>query len=584
MSPTREHPRLPTLTALLLVLVALAGRALPDRAARGGAPFVPAALLADAATLASDRFEGRGAGTAGLDLAAEYVADRLRACGVAPAGDAGTYFQAFDVAGPPVVGDGTSLVFRNGAGATTIAARDWRPLPFSGGGSARGPVIDVGDALPATETVDLRSAVVLVRPRPRGPHEPAVDLRLLATAARERGAAALLVLTTTDPGDHGDSDEWNAGDAGLPVVRVRDAAIAHLLASAGLDPPTTESEAHAPPTRVAALEADVRLEPTRKRAALRNVLGEVPGTGRAGAVVLGAHYDHLGRGSGASLARDGERGAIHPGADDNASGVAVALAVACRVAAQPLDRALVVAAFSGEEIGLLGSAYYVEHPAVPLTDTLAMVNLDMVGRLRRDHAVVFGTGTASEFPALLARIASATGLHFGEQSDGIGPSDHTSFFLAGRPVLHFFTGVHEDYHRPTDRPERLNAPGMAKIASAVLGTIGVLAATDAPPSFISTTRAHREATGGYGAYLGTVPDFGRSSGGVQLAAVREGSPAEAAGLRRGDVIVGLGDVIVNDLYDLTYALRSHVAGDTVVVEYLRAGRRQRAEATLGVRP
>jgi C-terminal processing protease CtpA/Prc len=207
----------------------------------------------------------------------------------------------------------------------------------------------------------------------------------------------------------------------------------------------------------------------------------------------------------------------------------------------------------------------------------------MVGRLRNARAIVYGTGSARELPTVLHRVALATGLRFSTQSEGIGPSDHTSFFVAQRPVLHFFTGAHDDYHRPSDTADKLNAQGMARIAEAVLDTVQILAASAEPPTFVATTESPRMAGGGYGAYLGTVPDFARSSGGVRIAAVRDASPAAAAGLANGDVIVGIGGVAINDLYDLTYALRSHVAGDRVTIEYLRAGRRRSTDATLGTR-
>ena len=588
MSSIDRHTGPAASLAFALIAFALVGHAIPDRDAGSPVAFAPQSILADAATLASERFEGRGAGSAGLEAAGDYLAERLRQCGVAPAGDDHSYFQVFDVAAPRELTSGSMLTLRQGDVATSVAAgRDWRPASFSGSGAVRGRLVYTGGAIPAADAADLRSAVVLIRASRQGGHDAPTSLRLLATAARERGATAVVALVMpNDPGADvlPATNEWNAGNAVIPVVRLRYAAVADVLAAGGLPRATLDAaDAGAPAAAVTHVDAEISVDLAERTARLRNVIGLVPGTGHDGALVLGAHYDHLGYATSDSLARDGERGAMHPGADDNASGVAVALAVACQVAATPLERPLLVALFAGEEIGLLGSAHYVEHPVIALEDTVAMVNLDMVGRLRRDRAVVFGSGSAREFPALLHRIAGATGLRLGWESDGIGPSDQTSFFLAQRPVLHFFTGAHADYHRPTDRAELLNAPGMAKIAAAVLATLRVLAADERRPTFVGATRPQREATGGYGAYLGTVPDFGRASGGVRLAAVRDGSPAELAGLRADDVIVGLGGVAINDLYDLTYALRSHVAGDAVTVEWLHAGRRQRADATLGAR-
>ncbi len=318
----------------------------------------------------------------------------------------------------------------------------------------------------------------------------------------------------------------------------------------------------------------------------KNVIGILPGRGPlAGqAVVVGAHYDHLGRGEFGSLEPE-STGVVHNGADDNASGTAALLEVARKLATGPKGpgRTVVFVAFSGEELGLLGSAYYVQHPPVPIESTYAMINFDMVGRMSDGRVTVFGTETAREFPSLLDSLARVTGLEVAGSGDGFGRSDQSSFFAANLPVLHFFTGVHQDYHRTTDDVEKINLVGLARIAE--LGTLAVraLAAREAPLTFVPGERQPMISGSGYGAYLGTVPDMTESPGGVRLSGVRAGSPAERAGLRPGDILVRLGDYQVANLYDMTNALRAYQPGDTVYLKVLRDGQPIELKAVLGRR-
>jgi hypothetical protein len=320
-----------------------------------------------------------------------------------------------------------------------------------------------------------------------------------------------------------------------------------------------------------------------------NVIGLLPGRDpvlRNEAVILGAHYDHLGLGGFGSLDPD-STGKVHNGADDNASGAAMLIQIAARLAAAPPARTVVFIAFSGEELGLLGSAHYVKQPIYPLSTTLAMINLDMVGRLRQKRLIVYGAQTAKEFPALLDSLNWYAGLDLKAQGDGYGPSDQSSFYAAGRPVLHFFTDLHEDYHRTTDDWQKINVEGLDQVASFVTGVItalgnrpGPLTPVTAPPRMPSVGTS---TNAGYGAYLGTVPDMTDSPGGVRLLGVRAGSPAEQAGLRGDDIITRIGDMNVPDLQAMTDALRSHHPGDTVDIVVRRGDATTTLHATLGKR-
>jgi hypothetical protein len=304
---------------------------------------------------------------------------------------------------------------------------------------------------------------------------------------------------------------------------------------------------------------------------------------RGEAVVVGAHYDHLGRGGRFSMARGDT--SVHNGADDNASGVAALLEIARRLAAGPRPaRSVVFIAFSGEEMGLLGSAFYTEHPAVPLARTRAMLNLDMVGRLGAGPLIVYGTDTADEWKEAVERAAAAEGVAVRTGGDGFGASDQTSFYARDIPVLHFFTNVHADYHRPSDDWEKVDARGLVKVAGIVERVARDVAARPGALTLRrSTAPPPRASGGGYGTYLGSVPDFTPVENGVRLAGVRAGSPAEKAGIRAGDVIVRMGELEVRDLQGLTDALRAHRPGDTVPVTVLREGRRLTVSVTLASR-
>jgi hypothetical protein len=324
----------------------------------------------------------------------------------------------------------------------------------------------------------------------------------------------------------------------------------------------------------------------------KNVVGILPGRDpvlRNQTVILGAHYDHLGLGGFGSLDPD-STGLVHNGADDNASGAAALIQVAARLAASPPARTVVFIAFSGEELGLLGSAYYVKHPIYPLTSTLAMVNLDMVGRLRNGRLIVFGARSAKEFPALLDSLNWYAGLDMKAQGDGYGPSDHSSFYAAKRPVLHLFTDLHEDYHRTTDDWQKVNYDGLKRVADFSLGLVTALANRTKPLTFLdlpapptSQTEPPPLGTPGYGAYLGTVPDMTGTPGGVRLVGVRAGSPAEKAGLRGDDIITRIGSTETPDLQAMTDALRSHKPGEVVEILVRRGASVTTLQATLGIR-
>ncbi|HEX2166471.1 MAG TPA: M20/M25/M40 family metallo-hydrolase [Longimicrobiales bacterium] len=318
----------------------------------------------------------------------------------------------------------------------------------------------------------------------------------------------------------------------------------------------------------------------------RNIIALLEGSDprlRDQVVVIGAHYDHLGLGGSGSLA-PGES-AIHNGADDNASGVAAMLRAAEMLSEGPRPaRSILFIAFTGEEYGLLGSAFFARAPTVDLDRARAMLNLDMVGRLENDALIVYGVGTAAEWTDLVEHEAAGVGIEVALQPDGVGPSDHTSFYLRDIPVLHFFTNTHGDYHRPSDDWQTVDAAGMERVAVLVASLARQVATREAA---LTLQRGAGQPAGaprsGSGAWLGTVPDFSPVEHGVLLGGVTAGSPADRAGMRKGDILIGLGGHAVRDLQGFTDALAAHKPGDEVNVVVIREGREVRLQAVLGRR-
>jgi Zn-dependent M28 family amino/carboxypeptidase len=298
-------------------------------------------------------------------------------------------------------------------------------------------------------------------------------------------------------------------------------------------------------------------------------------------VLIGAHYDHLGHGESRSLERSGEEGQIHNGADDNASGVSVVLGMARWFAQErerrPQDskRGLLFAFWSGEELGLIGSSHFAEHPPVELSNVIAYVNFDMVGRLTENKLNLQGVGSSSVWRKLIEKRNVAAGFDIALQDDPYLPTDVTALYPKGIPVLHFFTGSHEDYHRPTDDAEKVNYEGMERIARFATAIVSDLRTDPTRPDYLKVAQSESRSGGReqLRAYLGTIPDYAQEVEGVKLSGVRGGGPGEKGGLKPGDVIVELGDQQIKNIYDYTYALDAVKIGKPVDIAVMREGKR-----------
>jgi len=578
--------------------------------AHAAAPATPSAewLVEQVKTLAAPELEGRASGTPGAERAARHIAAEMQRAGLTPGGDQATWEQAFTVPTGIKLGDGNALrILAPPARALTLA-REFVPLTMSADGAWEGDVVFAGFGITAPDVgwddyggLDVRGRLVLVLEgeprrgdaagpfrRPDAYHYAERSHKVIN--AREHGAAGVLLVAHPD----------RAGDALPPLtglgqpwsifaLAVSRAGADALLAPAGVTLAAAAAAIEAGPApksfAVAGARVALRVALVRERGRAANVIGVLPGRDarrRDETVVIGAHYDHLGRGGEGSLAPDA-LGAVHPGADDNASGVAAVLGLArAFAAAGGAARTLVFVAFAGEEMGLLGSTQYVRRPARPLDRTVLMVNLDMVGRLRERTLYVGGVDGGAGLRELVA--AQAGGLTLALRGDPFGPSDHTAFYAAGRPVLFLFTGAHADYHRPSDTWDRINGAGLAEVTAFAARVVDAAASTATPPVYVRIAAPPSSVRGGYGPFFGVVPEFGeREDGGVRVGDVRAGSPAESAGVRAGDVIVTFAGMTVGTLQDFSFALRSRRPGDRVDVTVRRDGAEHRFHAVLGER-
>jgi len=562
----------------------------------------PKRYLDDIKTLSAPVMEGRGAGTKGIALAANMIEQRYRALGIQSAGTKG-YFQPFTVITGARLKPGNRLEVVSGASKKELKLnQDFVPFSFSASGEISGPVVFAGYGATATEfgyddyaNLDVKDKIVVIlRYEPSGfaaksGHSGLTEHSQLikkAINARNHGAKAVIVIN----GKLGDGEEDvltrfgsvnGPENAGIAILQVKNAAADAWFGAAGKSVAEVQNRINSSsnpesfdfPATVR-LSLKVNVESTR--ATVNNVLAYLPGKTDE-YIVIGAHYDHLGYGNVDSLAPS-QIGQSHPGADDNASGTAGVLELARILAPMKgmLERGILFADFAGEELGLLGSAEWVKEPTLPIDKADAMINMDMIGRIKDEKVYIGGTGTGANFKSILDDEKGKFPFNFEYSASGYSASDHTSFVARKIPVLFFFSGLHADYHKPSDTWDKIDAPDAAKLLDFV---DDVALKLDSEPDRVAFVTVNEDRPsggggggGGYGPYFGSIPDFGEETKGVKFSDVRPGSPAAKAGFKAGDVLVQFGDKPINNLYDFTDALQRSKIGDVVDVKVLRDGK------------
>ncbi|MGE5321735.1 MAG: M28 family peptidase [Actinomycetota bacterium] len=567
--------------------------------------------LNDVKDLSAPRMEGRGNGTAGLTRAEKLIVHRYQQLGLKPAGVHG-YLQPFTVVTGARLKGPNQLKVETGAGKSELRLnQDFVPFSFSSSGEVTAPVVFAGYGASAPEFgyddyagTDVKGKIVVVlRYEPAGFAEKTGNSGLThhsqlitkAINARDHGAkAVVLVNGQLRPGEEDLLTRFGSVsgpmDSGILLVQVKNAEAEKWFRAAGKSLAEVQAQIdHGTQPHSFAFPGDVRISLKvgieHMHATVNNVLAYLPGQTDE-YVIVGAHYDHLGRGNFDSLAPS-QIGQIHPGADDNASGTAGVLEMARHFAAMKgkLRRGILFINFAGEELGLLGSAEWVKEPTRPLDHAVAMLNMDMIGRIKNDKLYIGGVGTGSTFAGLLKEPQAKERLKVEYSKSGYASSDHTSFAAKHIPVLFFFSGLHSDYHKPSDTWEKINAEGAVRVLDMVEDATQSLAEAQARPKFQTVVEEKPvggiSAGGGYGPYFGSIPDFGEvETGGVRFSDIKPGSPAAKAGFKAGDVLVQFGGREIKNLYDFTDALRRSKVGDVVEVKVLRDGKPVTAKVTL----
>ncbi|MFZ1686075.1 MAG: M28 family peptidase [Flavobacteriales bacterium] len=555
------------MTRSLLSIVLLSVLSVPVHAQWMSDEDARSQMQYDVQYLASDLLEGREAGTKGEKLAADYIMTKFQNAGLIPYGDSVTYLQKFAFAAHPVLGPKNSLQL----GRKKFKEGDeWFPMAYSDTGVVFGKLMKVGYGIEAPQLgrndydgVDVKgwvAAISISSPDGVHPHSKYIehnDLRKRAELAISKGAVA--VLFYNDDKD-AESPEFRLSEKVQPV----DAPVIFLQGNL--------HEGLIVDGNPIVISTDI----IREQRTAMNVVGYLD-NGKENVVVIGAHFDHLGYGDEGSLYR-GEP-AIHNGADDNASGVAVLIQLANDL--KEMDQArgndYVFIAFSGEEKGLYGSNWWTKHPTVPIDKLTYMINLDMVGRLDSSKTIaISGVGTSPSWAGI--EKMRINGLKAKTSVSGIGPSDHTSFYLKDVPAVHFFTGSHSDYHKPTDDVEKVNFPGMLDIARYIESLI-VSLNDDPKLTFTKTQDADSTETPRFTVTLGVVPDYMYDGKGMRIDGVTEGKPAAASGLKVGDVVVKLGPQDISDMMSYMKALGLFKKGESTQVTVLRDGKPMTTDIT-----
>ena len=567
--------------------------------------------------LASANMRGRATGSVELEKAAGYIAGQFRSMNLKPlAGD--SYYQDFEVTTSARLGAQNRVSYTNGRQKQSLKLQqDFVPLNLSSAGTVSGALVFAGYGITAPEYnyddyagLDAKDKIVLLlRHEPQEFDEKSVFDGKVYTAhaqifskaanAKMHGAKAVLLIndTAAHPNDKDELEKFGStagpANAGIEFAQVKADIAQKWLALAGKDLAAVQAaidkDLHPQSAALpATLNIDLNVDIQREMKTVHNVGAYLPGE-TAEYVIIGAHYDHLGLGEQFSMAPS-LVGTVHPGADDNASGTAGVLELARWFSREPKHaRGILFLTFAGEELGLLGSSYYVNHPVLPLANAVAMINMDMIGRVRDSKVYVGGVGTGTTFATVLKDATSRHDFQAdATERAGYGSSDHTSFTTKQVPVLFFFSGLHSDYHKPSDTWDKIDAPDAIRLLDLVADVADHLRDGPARPEFVRVAEtqppgevaSHSGKVSGYGPDFGSIPDFTELPNGVRFADIRPGSPAAKAGLQGGDVLIEFDGKKIQNLYDFTYALRAKKPGQQVLVKVLRGNQTIEAKVLL----
>ncbi len=577
-------------------------KAPPSVIERGLAEITAEGVMAHLSVLASDDFEGREAGTKAGRLAANYVATQFRKAGCEPFGDEGSFFQAFNI-------DGRKVPARDCAAALIAGGREnsWVPdldfIPFGSAPEpeAAGTVVFVGYGISAKRPqwndyagVDVKGKIVLLlrgTPRHRTDDDPFAGSaaitygalsRKVATAARNGAAGVIVVRGLMEGAEAGDRLDAPVYRTQTPAINVKASALAAALGAAGSTLASLDQQSQAGPgSGSRELPATARFRASFRTVddLTHNVLGLIRGSDpllKDELVVLGGHYDHVGMGRFGSRSRS--KGAIHNGADDNASGTSGVITIArtLKSIGYAPRRSILFMGFSAEEKGLLGSRHYVKHPKWPLATTVAMINLDMIGRGTNDWCVACGVGTSPGFATMVERLNGKVGLDLATYAGGLAPSDNSSFYRAKIPVLFFFTGTHPEYHSPGDDPHLIERSTLEKVTRLAFLCLYVLAEADERPEYsrndgkvLDMPRLRDPTQTRRRQWLGVRSDPRHRGPGVKVIAIDAGSLTDNAGLRQGDLITEADGGTLRDANVLETILQRLHRGDSITLTVRR---------------
>lgn len=562
-------------------------------------------------TLTSKKMQGRKAGTDGEKYAAHYISTKFRQYGLLPTfGD--TFYQDFEFISGVQAGTNNNLkiIYDEGGKFTEKSLtyeKDFLPLAISKSAKVKGSLVFVGYGITAPELnyddysgldTENKIAIILTHyPKEKDEKNPFKNLHninygdvqyKIYNANNHKAAAVILINDFANHQQQEDEliqlKEFTLyGSASIPAIHLKRKGIIPFLEKINFNIAEAEKkieEDMQPQSKILSdLEAEISVDLIKKKSIATNVSGIIKGKSN-NYILIGAHYDHLG---GIESKTNNELD-YYPGADDNASGVAGLVYLANKFAKDGnYDSSIIFTAFSAEEIGVQGSNYFINSGTIPTASIKAMINMDMIGRLK-DSLIIGGSETAEEFKTLINRLHN-NNLRIKYSADGYGPSDHSVFYNKNIPVLFFFTGAHIDHHTTNDIADKINIEGIMKVADLIYTIVNNIEKDDVKLTFhrVKESKPLDMTRRGIKTYLGTIPDFAYDGEGVKISGVREGSPASAAGLKEGDIIIRLGDKKISNLNDYTFALRSYNPGDNVKIIFIRESEEKETEATLGKR-